>query len=175
MTDPNDSPAPAPSSSAPRPLARGARGAALLGGAIEFVLGSLIAGAADIFWLSGKSEWPLPRGVAAACVIALLAFRGFVYPFFWFRSWRWRLDERSLITSYGWLWRTEHAVPLDRIQHVDVDSSPIDRVFAVSSVTVFTAGSGHASLLIPGLLVEDAERLRDALLGRERDVQPDAS
>ena len=59
--------------------------------------------------------------------------------------------------------------------HDDVPDEWIDRVFAVSSVTVFTAGSGHASLLIPGLLVEEAERLRDALLGRERDVQPDAS
>lgn len=175
MTDSNESILPSSPHDRDRPLAPGARGAALLSGVIRFFVVTAIAVVADLFWLGAKSNWPLPRGGAAIAVAALLAFAGFVYPFLWFRSWRWRLEKSALVTSYGWLWRTEHAVPLDRIQHVDVDSGPIDRAFSIATVTVFTAGSGHASLAIPGLLGPDAHALRDALLGREHDADPPRS
>jgi membrane protein YdbS with pleckstrin-like domain len=166
----NDSPTAAPLPTDWRPLAPGARGAGLLSGAIEFVTMSGLATAADWLWLSGVERWPFPTGALTAVAVAYFAFSGFVHPILLFRSWRWRLDASALVTHYGWLWRKEHAVPLDRIQHVDVDSGPIDRVFAISTVTVYTAGSGHASLEIPGLSCDDAHRLRDTLLGREPDV-----
>jgi uncharacterized protein len=154
---------------APQPLARSARTTALIEGTIKFFVLGGVAIAADWFWLAHKPDWPLAQGRTALIVVLLLAFRAFVYPFLWFAAWRWQLRRADLITRQGWLWRSERAVPLDRIQHVDVDSGPIDRTFGIASVTVYTAGSGHANLAIPGLTSADAERLRDALLGRRRD------
>ncbi|MEU4999824.1 PH domain-containing protein [Streptomyces sp. NPDC021622] len=88
------------------------------------------------------------------------------------RNWRsWKYAERSddLLISRGVLWREETIVPYGRMQLVEVTSGPVERYFGLAGVQLHTAAAA-TDARIPGLLPEEAERLRDRLteLGEAR-------
>ncbi|MEV7193861.1 PH domain-containing protein [Streptomyces sp. NPDC093510] len=88
------------------------------------------------------------------------------------RNWQsWRYAERAddLLISRGVLWREETVVPYGRMQLVEVTSGPVERRFGLASVQLHTAAAA-TDARIPGLLPEEAERLRDRLteLGEAR-------
>lgn len=100
--------------------------------------------------------------VAAVGLIAL--FAGW-YPRARFNGWRWRLNSRALELSYGVVVRTQEAVPYFRIQQIDVNQGPLDRLLELATLQVTTASaSGSASL--PGLPAEQAPMVRAELLAR---------
>lgn len=85
------------------------------------------------------------------------------------RRWTYELRDTDLVLTWGVLWQTRRVVARDRIQHLDINSGPIDRRFGLCQVVVYVAGGAVGS--IPGLLPVEAEALRAALLaGREDDV-----
>ncbi|MEV8018947.1 PH domain-containing protein [Streptomyces sp. NPDC086554] len=88
------------------------------------------------------------------------------------RNWRsWKYAERSddLLISRGVLWHEETIVPYGRMQLVEVTSGPVERYFGLAGVQLHTAAAA-TDARIPGLLPEEAERLRDRLteLGEAR-------
>ena len=74
--------------------------------------------------------------------------------------------ERDVLYKSGVWWRSLTAIPFNRIQHVEKDSSPLDRFFGVANLKIFTAGSAGGDLRIEGLSDDVAERLRAFLLDR---------
>ncbi len=55
-------------------------------------------------------------------------------------------------------------MPYGRLQFVDVDAGPIDRMFGLATVKLNTA-SAATDATIPGLPRAEADRLRDSLAG----------
>jgi membrane protein YdbS with pleckstrin-like domain len=55
------------------------------------------------------------------------------------------------------------SVPFVRVQHVDTQRGPVERLAGLASVVVYTAGSRGADVTIPGLRPERAEQLREQL------------
>ena len=88
------------------------------------------------------------------------------------RNWRsWRYAERAddLLICRGVLWHRETVVPYGRMQLVEVTSGPVERRFGLAGVQLHTAAAA-TDARIPGLLLDEAERLRDRLtaLGEAR-------
>lgn len=75
-------------------------------------------------------------------------------------------DARELDVHYrtGALWRRQVAVPVSRIQHVEIAQGMIARTLGLSQLVIYTAGGSGSDLAIPGLPLALAERLRDQLL-----------
>jgi membrane protein YdbS with pleckstrin-like domain len=67
-------------------------------------------------------------------------------------------------------WRREIFVPRARIQHTEVNQGPLDRRWGMASLSLHTAGTRLENIVLPGLTRAIAERLRDELLDRRRDV-----
>jgi membrane protein YdbS with pleckstrin-like domain len=98
---------------------------------------------------------------------ALLALR--VFLFFWhpgraYRGWGYRLDGRVLEMREGIWFRSITLLPLSRLQHVDLHSGPLQRSLGLASLILHTAGTHHATIVIPGLDLGEAARLRDLLV-----------
>jgi membrane protein YdbS with pleckstrin-like domain len=55
-------------------------------------------------------------------------------------------------------------VARDRIQHIDINSGPMDRRFGLVQVVIHTAGMIGSVAAIPGLTPSEAEFLRQQLL-----------
>jgi uncharacterized protein len=74
------------------------------------------------------------------------------------------IREKDVIFQKGWLLQTTTICPFNRIQNCSVQSGPWERKFGLASLIIYTAGAGGADLRIPGLLVEEAEKLRHFIL-----------
>lgn len=119
----------------------------------------------------GALLWIFAGPVWAAFAAVPLAFVVWGWPMLG-RNWRsWRYAERAddLLISRGVLWREETIVPYGRMQLVEVTSGPVERHFGLASVQLHTAAAA-TDARIPGLIPEEAERLRDRLteLGEAR-------
>ena len=73
--------------------------------------------------------------------------------------------EQDLLVRKGVLFRTLVVVPYGRMQFVDVQAGPLDRLLGIARVQLHTA-SALTDAAIPGLPLPEAERLRDRLASR---------
>lgn len=77
------------------------------------------------------------------------------------------LRERDVIYRRGWLWRQEIIIPFNRIQHIDVQQGPIERMFDLGSLSIYTAGGSGSDLRIPGLAFPKAHNIKSYILQNE--------
>ncbi|MGX5915466.1 PH domain-containing protein [Aliidiomarina sp. Khilg15.8] len=122
----------------------------------------LIAAIVATVFMPSPWHWLTMAGAAAIVILALLLMTLWV-------------PRRYKLTGYavepldvhyrtGALWRQQTAVPVNRIQHVEITQGPIERVLSLARLVIYTAGGSGSDLAVPGLLQSDAEALRDQLL-----------
>jgi membrane protein YdbS with pleckstrin-like domain len=105
--------------------------------------------------------------------VLLVAFASFlqVWPGVEHRHWRYRVSDLGLEIRHGVLWRKTVTVPRSRVQHTDVSQGPFERRLGLAKLHMFTAGTEHAQVELPGLGHDTALRIRDHLmLGSEDDA-----
>lgn len=85
------------------------------------------------------------------------------------RSWGYTENAEDLLITSGVWFRRLVAVPYGRMQFVDVQAGPLQRLYGIASVTLHTASSETAAT-IPGVPSDEATRLRNRLteLGESR-------
>ena len=81
------------------------------------------------------------------------------------RSWGYAERADDLLVTRGVLRRQLVVVPYGRMQFVDVDAGPLARKLGYASVQLHTA-SPSTDASIPGLVPDEAARLRDRLARR---------
>lgn len=86
------------------------------------------------------------------------------YPPRLYRSWGYRIDEKVLETRSGRVFQRARLLPLSRLQHVDIERGPLERMFGLAALVLHTAGTHSANIRIPGLESSEATRLRDYLI-----------
>ena len=74
------------------------------------------------------------------------------------------LRQRDIVFKTGLLWQKEIAVPFKRVQHCEVNQGPIERMFNLSNLHVFTAGGSSSDLSIPGLNPTTAQQLKEFIV-----------
>lgn len=74
------------------------------------------------------------------------------------------LRERDVIYKSGVLWKRKITIPFNRIQHSNIRQGPIDQLFDLASLNIFTAGGSSSDLTIPGLSPQTAQSLKDFIL-----------
>ncbi len=116
----------------------------------------------DIVTLFGSDPW-LPLGVKPG--LALVVFGGLIMVTtrLRYRSWRFALREDELYLGRGIFNHIRTIVPLKRIQHIDVSQDIFEREFDLGRLVVHTAGTRGNAVILPGLTLDEAERLRDAM------------
>jgi len=85
-----------------------------------------------------------------------------------FRHKAYGLREKDILYRSGLIWRNETIVPFNRIQHVELGQGPIERLFSLSRIRVFTAGGSQSDLVIPGLTTENAQRIKTYLVNKTK-------
>jgi len=99
-------------------------------------------------------EWWLP------IILALLLLSVFVWAPLVARSRGFSLRERDLHYQSGIIWQKTVSLPFNRIQHVELESGPLERFFKLTTLKFFTAGGGSSDMKIPALTFERASKLR---------------
>jgi uncharacterized protein len=122
----------------------------------SFALVLLIALGCLIAWLFDRV-----RGAPALALVLLAAAIAAALPPVRYRLWAYEIRERDLYTARGGLFVTRTLIPFDRIQFVETRQGPLDRVFGLHQLVVYTA-AGRAGR-IPGLGDEEATSVREEL------------
>jgi hypothetical protein len=103
----------------------------------------------------------LPFGVLSGGVLLIGGIYSLVWPQLRYRRWGFSLRPEELYLEHGVVTHVRTIVPLRRIQHLDVSQDLLEREFALGRLVVHTAGSRSSDVVIPGLPLEEAERIRD--------------
>lgn len=93
------------------------------------------------------------------------------WPAVSYRHTSYEISEQGIRIRRGVLWRTVSSVSRSRVQHTDVAQGPVERLFGLATLIVYTAGTHHASVSLSGLARETALLIRDHLIaGGEGDA-----
>ncbi len=140
-----------------------AAGAALT---MAFLLAALVVVEVFDWWDVPLWVWP------AYVVLALVYVVGM--PVVRYRVHRWESTDTAVYTQTGWLNRERRIAPMSRVQTVDLDQGPLDRLLGLATVTVTTA-SAAGPLTISGIEKPVADRLVEELTRRTEAEQGDAT
>lgn len=121
----------------------------LLGGIFLAVPSNWYQAASLYFWL------PL--------IIGAVVLAGILYINRRYAAWGFEMREDHLYIQHGVFKRIKTMAPFVRLQHVDTQRGVLDRLFGLSKVVVYTAGSRGADITIPGLFPEEAEDIQEKL------------
>jgi membrane protein YdbS with pleckstrin-like domain len=116
----------------------------------------------DLTFLFSSDPW-LPFGLLSGTGLVVSTVFTLLWPRLRYQSWRFALWPEELYREHGVLTHVRTIVPLRRIQHVDVSQDLLEREFALGRLVVHTAGSRSSDVVIPGLPLPEAERIRDEI------------
>lgn len=95
---------------------------------------------------------------------------------------RYAVRQQDAIVRAGVFWRTETVQPIKRIQHVERVQGPLERRLGLSTLRLYSAGTGRVTLRIPGLDTDVAARISAFILefadqedGAEEEAPPTAA
>lgn len=120
----------------------------------------VVVGAAVVALALTTLLWWLIALVVAVGVV-LLAIRCWIVPRQQ-RSWGFALREDDLYITHGVMFRELTAVPYGRMQLVEVNAGPFERMFGIATVKLVTASPGTDATIV-GLPPREAAELRDQL------------
>ena len=76
------------------------------------------------------------------------------------------LRDHDIIYKEGVLFKDTTTISFNRVQHCEVSQGPLDQMFDVFTLKVFTAGGQSSDLEIPGLNEQVAEGLKEFIIGK---------
>ncbi len=97
-------------------------------------------------------------------VISVLGTLWFAYHWFADTKIKYAVREQDISKQSGLIFRGLSCQPILRVQHVEVKRGPLDRWAGLAKLQVFSAGGEMHTFEIPGLLLEQAEQIRQFIL-----------
>ena len=109
---------------------------------------------------------PLTPFVILYSLLVIIIVISMLWPTFSVPRRGYVLRDKDILFRKGVIWRSETAVPFNRIQHVETSNTPLDRRFGLATLQIFTAGGSSGDLKINGLGNDIAEQLRVFVLDK---------
>jgi len=127
---------------------------------VFFILGIAVG----VIWYSAEelSNYGLPILVAFLVVFSVsillnrLAFKKKAFAF----------RNHDVIYRSGLIATSTMVIPYNRVQHVALHEGFVSRIFGLAKVEIFTAGGNSSDLEIPGIAKEEAENIKQLLMGK---------
>lgn len=127
---------------------------------LVLILILVIAGFLALFFLKQNS---FTYSIWAAVFIGILLFFigliVFVKLSFHRKGYAFRTHD--VIYKSGLISQTTTIIPFNRVQHVALHQGFISRNLGLASIELFTAGGSSSDLKIPGILLEDAQKIKN--------------
>lgn len=131
---------------------------------IRVIFYSIIVLIIDFYLIKGDLIFiDLPIGILSILVFTIGFILSFILPQLAYKYWWFDVKDNEIYIERGILTRIRTVVPYSKIQHIDVQQSILDRLFHLSKLILYTAGTRGADVIIPGLPIDYAEQLRDSL------------
>ncbi|WP_353826679.1 PH domain-containing protein [Agromyces sp. SYSU T0242] len=128
------------------------------------VVGSVIGSGITVAVLLVVGAWlGFAWATWAAAAVAVIALVAIAFEPRRVRSIGYRRRADDLVFRRGIMFQRQVAVPYGRMQLVDITRGPVSRALGLADLKFVTAAAATA-VTLPGLPLDDAERLRDELV-----------
>ena len=91
--------------------------------------------------------------------VLFLSRMGFKKKGFAFRN-------HDVLFKHGIIATNTLVIPYNRVQHVALHEGLLSRFFGLAKIEIFTAGGSSSDIEIPGVLKEEAENIKQLLMGK---------
>jgi uncharacterized protein len=156
-----------------RPPEQLVSGRAVLYWAARAGLGWLVPLATETLWVR-LGDGGMPSTVVLISTAVLALAHVLVMPEWRYRVHRWETTPDVVYTQSGWFNQERRIAPVSRIQTVDTERGPIERIFGLANLTVTTA-SARGPVRIHGLDLDTAQRIAAELAARTQASAGDAT
>ena len=107
-----------------------------------------------------KLQWQFYCGILVVLLLVLWFSRmGYNKKGFAFR-------QHDVLFRHGIIATYTIVIPYNRIQHVALHEGIISRFFGLAKIEIFTAGGNSGDIEIPGIEKEQAENIKQLLMGK---------
>ena len=124
-----------------------------------FALGACVG----FFFVDLKHPW-IP--IAVAGLILTLAVVSVIITIKGFQHKGYALRNLDIIYKQGLIWKKQLIIPFNRIQHAEVNQGPLERMFDLGELKIYTAGGRSSDLSIKGISKEEAMSIKHFLLNK---------
>jgi len=125
----------------------------------------VLAAVADVGVRAAGLELPWPAGLAALPILLLGALTTWKVPRVRYRNWGYEVADEALELRHGVVERVHSAIPYYRVQYVDINQGPLERLIGLARLRVHTAAAS-SDATIPGIATGEADALRQVILQR---------
>lgn len=87
-----------------------------------------------------------------------------IWPYISYPKKKYALREHDIIYQNGVFWKSYKVIPFNRLQHIELTRSPIDRMLNLATLVFYTAGGNYGDLSIAGFENAEADKIREHIL-----------
>lgn len=99
-------------------------------------------------------------------VIPIFSILLVVFSIIGFRKKGFAFREHDVLFRHGIIATNTIVIPYNRVQHVALHEGFISRFFGLAKIEIFTAGGSSSDIEIPGIEKEQAENIKQLLMGK---------
>ncbi|MGI5216398.1 PH domain-containing protein [Nocardia sp. CA-290969] len=111
---------------------------------VEIALTWLVVVIALVAWAVADPDRRSWQVAAAVIVVPVAVLATIVVPRLRYSVHRWQVTEDAVYSRVGWLSLESRVAPISRVQTVDTERGPLERLLGLSTITVTTASSAGA-------------------------------
>lgn len=137
--------------------------------AINAALLWLVPFAAQVVWAVLDDDFPTwPHAAVFAVSVVFAGLHIGVVPLWRYAVHRWEISDTAVYTKTGWFTQEQRIAPVSRVQTVDTERGPIDRLLGLATVTVTTASAAGAVTItaLDQAVADEAVAKLTAIAGR---------
>lgn len=132
---------------------------------LAFFIGLLIL--VSILFSMFKSEIFSERvWLIIGAVIPVFSILLVVFSFIGFQRKGFAFREHDVLYKHGILATKTIIIPYNRVQHVALHEGFVSRYLGLAKIEIFTAGGNSSDIEIPGIEKEQAENIKQLLMGK---------
>lgn len=120
-----------------------------------------------------RGEGGLPLWIVLLVVVAAIVVFGVGFVLSWFFT-RYQVTDDHVRINSGFIFRQQRQARIDRVQAIDVVQPLLARVFNLAELKFEVADAGKSAMKLSFLKLEEAKRLRAAILARAAGVTVDS-
>lgn len=105
-------------------------------------------------------------GLKLGIVWAVLVIVSLCFSYIAFRKKAFAFRNHDVLFRHGIIATTTIVIPYNRVQHVALHEGFISRFFGLATIEIFTAGGSSSDIEIPGIQKEQAENIKQLLMGK---------
>ena len=101
--------------------------------------------------------------LGVTCIVSLLLL---IYPYNAYRYKGLAIREKDIIFKEGIFFQNISITPYNRIQHCEIDQGPIDRIFSLCTLQLFTAAGSSSEINVDGLSPDKAATIKQFIMSK---------